>query len=726
MNVQQRFRVLVYGDVTLNTIDGSAIWLVSAVEALARAGAAVTVLLKADIVEDRLTKRLADLEGVDVVNPFADELHEGTRTRELTPRNAARRLAHEFGRVNPHVVVVRGMVVCRYVVNNADMAQRLWAYVTDIPRPEPDGTIPQLEDLRTIVERSSRMFAQTEDARSYLESVAPAAAGKTMIMTPMVPVGEEYGARGTTTLGGRAVRLVYSGKMAKAWRTLQMVDLPAKLEESGITAHLTFIGDKVQRDRDDPGWSDSMASAMQRHEDGGRVQFLGGMAREDALRIVAEHDIGLSWRDKVLDGSLEISTKALEYSALGVAPVVNDTAMHRRLFGAEYPLLVTDGASLIRAIARVSADEALLEEARARARDAVRPYLIDAAAGRFKDLLQRYAPNVAARSRATRVLVASHDLKFASDIFTVLGNGNFEVRVDKWDSLHSHDRDVSQRLLDWADVIFCEWAGPNAVWYSRHKRDAQRLIVRFHRFEINGPWMGSLDTSRVDSVVFVSEFFRDTAVAALGWRDVPTCVIPNVVDLRDLERPKLEDAEFHLGILGIVPTLKRLDRAVDLIENLVSEDSRFVLHVRGRAPWDYGWQWKGVGFRDSYWTTFRRLLAPQLRQHVVFEPFGPDVANWLRRVGWVLSPSALESFHLAPVEGMASGAVPLVWDRAGADEVFGAEWVVPDSAAAAERVLDAARQGRWTELSGRARFAATRYDTAIVSEAWSKMFGAAR
>src|SRR5699024_4116675 len=44
--------------------------------------------------------------------------------------------------------------------------------------------------------------------------------------------------------------------------------------------------------------------------------------------------------------------------------------------------------------------------------------------------------------------------------------------------------------------------------------------------------------------------------------------------------------------------------------------------------------------------------------------------NWFRHIGWMLSPSTRETFHLSPVEGMASGAIPLVWKREGSEEIF--------------------------------------------------------
>ena len=61
---QRALRALVYGDVNLNLIDGSAVWLASTAECLARSGVEVTVLLKARIETDRLLRPLLALPGV--------------------------------------------------------------------------------------------------------------------------------------------------------------------------------------------------------------------------------------------------------------------------------------------------------------------------------------------------------------------------------------------------------------------------------------------------------------------------------------------------------------------------------------------------------------------------------------------------------------------------------------------------------------------------------------
>ncbi|MEX1209320.1 MAG: hypothetical protein WEA35_00450, partial [Candidatus Nanopelagicales bacterium] len=59
-------RALVYGDVNLNILDGSAIWVQSMCEALSLAGVDVRVLLKAPVETTRLIDPVQSMASVTV------------------------------------------------------------------------------------------------------------------------------------------------------------------------------------------------------------------------------------------------------------------------------------------------------------------------------------------------------------------------------------------------------------------------------------------------------------------------------------------------------------------------------------------------------------------------------------------------------------------------------------------------------------------------------------
>ncbi|GAB3962199.1 hypothetical protein GCM10029978_017060 [Actinoallomurus acanthiterrae] len=301
------------------------------------------------------------------------------------------------------------------------------------------------------------------------------------------------------------------------------------------------------------------------------------------------------------------------------------------------------------------------------------------------------------------------------------------MRVDRWPALGTHDPKVSAELAEWADVIICEWCGPNAVWYTewrkKHGRPDQRLIVRLHRFELYGAWPGRLDIDLIDQVVCVSPSYAELTRKMTGWPAEKITVIPNWVDVAQFDRAKLPGARYHLGMIGVAPWRKRLDLAVDALEELRREDPRFTLFVKSKLPWDLPWIWNRSEEREAYEALFRRIRrSPLLARSVVFDPAGPDVAAWLRRIGFVLSTSDDESFHLAPAEGMASGAVPALLGWPGADTIYDRRWIHESPSAMARGIAAIVADGRWDDERARGHAELARsYALDLVAERWVEL-----
>jgi glycosyltransferase involved in cell wall biosynthesis len=140
-------------------------------------------------------------------------------------------------------------------------------------------------------------------------------------------------------------------------------------------------------------------------------------------------------------------------------------------------------------------------------------------------------------------------------------------------------------------------------------------------------------------------------------------------------------------------------------------------------PWEYPYEWDKPAQRHLYLDFFDRLRADaRLRDHVVFDEFSPDIASWLRGIGTVLSPSVdeFESFHLAPAEGMASGAAAVFWDREGVDELFGGDLIASTLAEARDRILELRSAETRERVSRSARERVAQWDVDELSAAWSE------
>nr|WP_240489739.1 glycosyltransferase [Actinomadura atramentaria] len=701
------------------------------VQALARAGCAVTLVLKAPVRTGRLVDPLRALPGVTVHSPHA--AGRIPAKVPMPPRWAAAVLG-ELDAADPFdLVVVRGRTIAAKLAAGP-LAGRLWTYLTDIPQSADEMTHAAAAELGRIADASRLLLCQTEELRGFLEAAVPATAGKSELFPPVAVLPDRIvPAQDRPVTADRPLRLVYTGKFAPRWNTLEMTRLPALLAERGVAAEVHMVGDKIHEDPDDPSYAARMENALASAP--GVVRH-GGHPRAEAMRITAGCDIGLSWRHPALDAGLELSTKLLECGLLGVPVVVNRTPMHERLFGADYPLFAATEDDVVDVLASVRADPDRYALAARRCRAAAEGFTLDAAADRLRGCLARVFPEpsdavlaAAPGGHKLRVGVAGHDLKFFTRLLDYLrSRPDIEVRVDHWAALKAHDPERGRALIEWADVIVCEWCGPNALWYAERKRPGQRLLVRLHRFELYADWPKQLDIDAVDQVICVSPHYADLTVATTGWPREKVTVIPNWVDDTQLDRPKLAGAEHHLGMIGIAPSRKRLDLALDAVEDLRRDDPRFVLFVKSKLPWDYWWIWRKPEERAHYERLFRRIRrSPLLAGGVVFDAYGHDVAAWLRRVGFVLSTSDDESFHLAPAEGMASGAVPALLDWPGADTIYDRRWIHATTSAMADSIAASVAGGTWEtdRADARAQVRAA-YGLDEVCRQWIDLIAAAK
>ncbi len=98
------------------------------------------------------------------------------------------------------------------------------------------------------------------------------------------------------------------------------------------------------------------------------------------------------------------------------------------------------------------------------------------------------------------------------------------------------------------------------------------------------------------------------------------------------------------------------------------------------------------------------------------------MATWLRRVGFMLSTSDDESFHLAPAECAASGGVPALLPWPGSDTIYDPHWIHDDPVAMAEAIHATVSEGRFAEESERARAEVTSvYGLERVRSLWSDL-----
>ena len=281
--------------------------------------------------------------------------------------------------------------------------------------------------------------------------------------------------------------------------------------------------------------------------------------------------------------------------------------------------------------------------------------------------------------------------------------------------------------LDWADVVFVEWATALAALVSRIDHPGARVVVRLHSYEAFSMWPHMTNWSNIDDVIFVSDHLRDFAQKAIPGLSEPGAprlhVIPNAMDLKKFVCPKEDDARFTLAVVGASKIVKDPRWAIEVVRHLRKHDERYrLLLIRSK-------------FQDTSAATHKYAEAFE-RDLAELEPIGAvvpmkhtdDVPEALQEVGVVISSSVRESFHMGLVEGVASGALPVVRDwpffPGAARRLFPEDWVVDTPKQAAERILALTQDAdTWrAETRAAAQHVIEKWDWSVVRGDFERLF----
>lgn len=667
-------KVAVLAEQNFNLIDGSTIWLLNVCKLLALQHDFETDLVLTHRLEDRvLADELpAGIAVVDTPDLLAAANLTDTRLRPDTLVDVLS--AWEDQRGTYERIFVRGTDYLTRLLAEPAFCGRVVAYapsaIPDLAEPEPDW-------VRMARAARVPVVIQSETARRAMESLFDYPAGAVHVVPPIVFPPDAAPDAGLPARSG-PVTLCYCGKVDLHYGLDWLIGICGEIAaDPGLGVSL-IAGKDTWRARHRDFFSD-----MDRFRDRIRagdmagVSLVANLPHAQAKALMGQADFAYCLRHDRYDDSLEISTKIAEFCTLGVPPILNDNAINRGLFGDDYPFLVDiiagDVGARLLAFMRDGRDGDAYRAARVRIAVIAARFSAPSLSESLGRAIRGWSAHVPALSAAPRrILIATHETKFLRRFLDrVRGDGNVHVALQPWAST-TRPEGRPQLPAD-VDTVFCEWCCENAVWHSANKRPGTKLIVRLHRFEAFLDFPSRVVWANVDALIVVSDWFRDRMIDRHGVDPARIHVIAQYIDWQGLRRPKLPEARFTLGLVGINPfEHKRFDRAVDFLAALRARDRRFTLAVRSAMPWEIQWLWdREDDTRARFEALFARIHAdPDLARAIRFDPTGPDMEEWYRGVGTIVSSSDTEGCHTSVLEGMASGCYPVVHDWPGARGLY--------------------------------------------------------
>lgn len=327
-------------------------------------------------------------------------------------------------------------------------------------------------------------------------------------------------------------------------------------------------------------------------------------------------------------------------------------------------------------------------------------------------------------------LFNGHDFKFLTPVMNfVSSRPGVKVRTLTHAGHVLSDFDEAQRLNEWADIVFCEWALGNAVWFSKHKRPGQLLIVRMHAQEYRAklPFLAEIDWNAVDRFIVICPAGQKVALEKLPIARDRISLLYNPLDIfARFSVQRFPFSDFTLGFLGMVPWLKRPDLALDIFERCSSVDDRFHLRFKGKRPQDYPWMLSRKEEMANYHAFDTALEASPHRNAVHFDEFDPEPGRWYAQCGFILSTSDYEGSHQSVAEGMAQGCIPVIRDWEGASPLYPERYLWHDTSEAVDAILSyrADPWRYWCEATRCRDYAVENFEARSICLAYDAIFAA--
>jgi glycosyltransferase involved in cell wall biosynthesis len=667
-------RILICANPDLNYIDGSSVWLKTMVSAMVATGCVeVDFIARSKPCRDELYAQLYMLKELAIIDGTDPRWWNGRKHVRLGMQLMVD-LAVQLYKIKPYdVIVVRGFEIAHGLSHFSDMIRKCWLYLTDIPQVISEYTPELRRTMRQLAEWCGLLLCQSEGFVALWQALVTDLDGrKVRLYTPVIPDLPAV----VPPMGQRPPVAIYAGKFKRDWMTLEMILGFQSIHATVPGSELVLLGDKFHSDASQPDYPERMRATM---ENTPGCLWLGAQSRESVQLAMQRARVGLSWRCESLNESLEFSTKLLEYGGAGCSAIINRCSINEKMFGVGYPLYANSFEEFCGKLKLSLCDTGVAQNAADVLRDVAAGHTFSSRVEVLRTWLKHDCEIVQLPRRKIRVLVAGHDLKFFSLLQKKLEEtGDFEFAIDLWHGHNAHDEARSRELLNRADVIFCEWCLGNLKWYSHNKLSGQRLVARFHLQEKDLAYLDDARHDNIDHICYVSEFIRRESQRRSSFPISKTSIVSNFLDKDKFTYQKKTSDAFHtLGMIGVAPSRKRLDRALDVLKFLLERDSRYCLRIKGKNPLDYEWLLSRDEELKYYREVFERINSdPLLRYKVIFDPAGDDVNEWFTMVGFILSPSDFESFHMAIGEGLLTGAVPVIWDWEGARDIWGEQWIV--------------------------------------------------
>ncbi|WP_260287347.1 glycosyltransferase family protein [Peribacillus aracenensis] len=383
----RKMKVLLFGFIDMNSMDGSAVFLSSLASTIALdSNIEVDLLLASPVKRDILIQPLEKFDNITILNPFVDPFFRATddewvKKGVIDFDIAEMLISHYWSQKEYDWLFVRSIETVEKIAKHKHIIKNTLVYATGLTHIGQDVNEEKFESIKNIYDQCAYFLCQTEEMCDFVIEILNLnkEKNKVSLLTPMIPNVES--AEGQTRLKNK---LVYTGKFDPDWKTIPIITAFKELKREIPNLSLDVAGDKFKWVKDDSHFKEEAAYLL-KNTDG--LRWYGALTRENAQQLIVNSDIGITWRSEEMDSSLELSTKLLEYGILRKAVIMNPTEMHIKLFGEDYPLYAVTEKDFRKAVKLALCNKDIYEFAAQRMYQVSRQFLFSEAIKKLQGLL---------------------------------------------------------------------------------------------------------------------------------------------------------------------------------------------------------------------------------------------------------------------------------------------------------------------------------------------------
>ncbi|MGW8428077.1 hypothetical protein ACWGJQ_21675 [Peribacillus simplex] len=383
----RKMKVLLFGFIDMNSMDGSAVFLSSLASTIALdSNIEVDLLLASPVKRDILIQPLEKFDNITILNPFVDPFFEANddewvKKGVIDFDIAEMLISHYWSQKGYDWLFVRSIETVEKIAKHNHIIKNTLVYATGLTHIGQDVNEEKFESIKNIYDQCAYFLCQTEEMCEFVIEILNLnkEKNKVSLLTPMIPNVES--AKGQNRLKNK---LVYTGKFDPDWKTIPIITAFKELKREIPNLSLDVAGDKFKWVKDDSQFKEEAAYLL-KNTDG--LTWYGALTRENAQQLIVNSDIGITWRSVEMDSSLELSTKLLEYGILRKAVIMNPTEMHIKLFGEDYPLYAVTEKDFRDAVKLALCNKDIYEFAAQRMYQVSRQFLFSEAIKKLQGLL---------------------------------------------------------------------------------------------------------------------------------------------------------------------------------------------------------------------------------------------------------------------------------------------------------------------------------------------------